>query len=81
MTIANATKKLEKAGFKVENTGYGFHASKPATSKVIEFRKNGDSDEITCVKVRRVNDHSDAMSDYSAGSYFDTITRAIKFSV
>jgi hypothetical protein len=78
MTTTNATKKLTKAGFKVESTGYRFQASNPSFARVIEFHRNGDSEEITCIKVRHANDHNDVMTDYSAGSYADNITQAIR---
>ena len=78
MTITAATKKLEKAGFKVENLTFGFHASNPSLPWVIEFHRNGRSDEVTCINVRRANDHHDSMTDYSAGSFCDNITQAIR---
>jgi hypothetical protein len=78
MTIANATKKLEKAGFTVEKLEYGFHASNKSFPRVIEFHRNGRSDEVICIKVRRPNDNDDSMRDYSAGSFADSITQAIR---
>ena len=81
MTTTNAAKKLTKAGFTVKETRSGsYHASSPLTAYVIEYFRNGDSDSITCICVRRFNDHHDSQSDYSAGVWADTITQAIKLA-
>ena len=77
MTIANAVKKLEKAGYSVSNTGSFFTARK-AGSKVIEFIRNGNYDSVATIRVRRVLDQDDSMTDYCAGVFYETITAAIK---
>ena len=78
MTIKSAIKKLEKNGYAVTSSGNIFLASKTASRHVIGFHRNGRQDEVTCISVRSHDDHSDARSDYVAGTYVDTITGAIR---
>ena len=81
MTTTAATRKLEKAGFKVEDLEFGFHASSESTPWVIEFHRNGRTENITCINVRRANDHHNSMTDYSAGTFCDNITQAIRLAI
>tara|TARA_R110000868_G_scaffold338911_2_gene599666 strand:+ start:355 stop:720 length:366 start_codon:yes stop_codon:yes gene_type:complete len=62
MTIANAIKKVTKAGFKVTQNGQRFSAKKEGINYLVEFCKNGSYDMITCIGVRHENDHSDSQS-------------------
>jgi hypothetical protein len=78
MTIANATKKLIKAGFIVLNVSGSFTAAHKDSARVIEFHRNGGSDNVTCIRSRRISDKDDAMSDYFAGSWHDNITQAMR---
>ena len=80
MKITNAIKKLEKSGYIVKaNESFGhFTARRESSIKVIEFCRNGRSEELTCIRVRRTNDLDDSMTDYCAGYFCDTITQAIK---
>lgn len=78
MTIANATKKLNKAGFTVNTVGNILQAVHASTQYVIEFFQNGREDSICCINVRHVSDHHDSQSDYCAGSFADNITQAIR---
>jgi len=78
MTTQAAIKKLEKNGFTVSSNRSAFLATHPSTAYVIGFYRNGRSDEVTCINVRHCEDRSDAMSDYSAGTYVNTITGAIR---
>jgi hypothetical protein len=80
MKITNAIKKLEKAGYSVTNSGMIFVASRENQSRVIEFIRNGGSDEIAVIKVRGINDENDPMTDYYCGSYMDTITQAMRYA-
>ena len=82
MTATNAQKKLTKAGFNVEEIRPGFfHASKEACRYVVEYFRNGrDSENITCICVRRHDARHDSQSDYHAGSFADTITQAIRWA-
>ena len=80
MTLVNAIKKIEKAGFKVEQVNSVYRASKSTTNYVIEFFKNGCSGNITCINVRRLNDEHDSMTDYYAGVWANNITQAIKLA-
>ena len=78
MTIANATKKLIKAGFIVLDVSGSFTAVHTESNRVIEFHRNGGSDNATCIRSRRISDKDDAMSDYFAGSWHDNITQAMR---
>jgi hypothetical protein len=78
MTIATATKKLNKAGFTVNTAGNILQAVHASTQYVIEFFKNGSEDSICCINVRHLRDHHDSQSDYCAGSFADNITQAIR---
>jgi hypothetical protein len=81
MTTTNAAKKLTKAGFTLKETRPGsYHAYSPSTAYVIEYFRNGSSDSITCICVRRFDDKHDSQSDYSAGVWADTITQAIRLA-
>ena len=80
MTATNAIKKLEKAGFKVETVYRKFQASNASTPCVIEFFKNGGSEEIVCINVRRHNDNHDSQSDYCAGVWASNIKQAIELA-
>jgi hypothetical protein len=80
-------KTLEKAGFTVvrefrdshrePGTRYeaGFTARKPGTGRRIEVSKQED----VCITMRviRDNDRDDSMSDYTAGTWVDTVKRAV----
>jgi hypothetical protein len=80
MTIANAIKKVTKAGFTVTQNGQRYSAKKQGLSHLVEFSKNGREDTITCVGVRHQNDHSDSQSDYCATIFTNNITQAIKLA-
>jgi hypothetical protein len=80
MTLVNAINKLEKAGFKVEQVNTIYRASKNTTKDVIEFFRNGRSENITCINVRRLDDEHDSMTDYSAGVWANNITQAIRLA-
>jgi hypothetical protein len=77
MTTINAAKKLTKAGFIVTENNGMIQASKDGCRYVIEYFRNGGSDSICCICVRRHNDNHDSMTDYSAGVWAKTITQAI----
>jgi hypothetical protein len=81
MTTTNATKKLEKAGFKVEQIGNTRRASHASTKYVIEFLKNGGEDCVVCINVRSLDDKHDSQSDYSAGVWANNIGQAIKLAL
>lgn len=81
MTIANATRKVEKAGFKVTqnpNNGQFYVARRDGFSQVVEFTRNGHSDDVATIRVRRESDKDDSMSDYCAGMFYDNIAQAIR---
>ena len=81
MTITNATKKLVRAGFTVEQHGNIRRASHSSTKYVVEFRKNGGEDCVVCINVRALNDTHDSQSDYCAGVWANNIGRAIKLAL
>ena len=78
MKVASAVKKLEKNGFEVTENRGNFFAIRG--NKVINFFRNGGGDEITCIGVRNQNDHDDPMTDYYAGVFVDSITKAIRIA-
>lgn len=80
MKIINAIKKLEKAGFKVSKDGSQHTGVKSGLDYIIEFYQNGREDSLACINVRRPDDLSDAMTDYSAGTFCDNITQAIRLA-
>lgn len=80
MTLNNALKKLSRYGEVKQN---GRHFSMESDNQVIEFYANGNIEEnptITCIRIRRKNDHDDSMTDYSAGVWCDNITQALKLT-
>ena len=80
MTLTNATKKLNKAGYEVSKVGSVYQAEKKGGRDVVTFFLNGGDGNVTCIKVRAVGDRDDSMTDYSAGVYVDNITQAIKIA-
>jgi hypothetical protein len=81
MTIGNAVRKLERSGYKVERDGSHFVARKTGVLDLIEFLPNGSAEpenEICCLRVRRDADKDDMQSDYSAGSYYDSVAQAMR---
>ena len=80
MKVQNAVNKLTKLGMTVtENQGH-FTATKTDMSDVIEFSRNGGSDNITCIRVRRSNEQDDFQTDYFAGVYADNMAQAIRLA-
>jgi hypothetical protein len=77
MTTTNAAKKLTKAGFTVAEKNGLIQASKIGCKYVIEYFRNGGSQEVICINVRRYDDKHDSMTDYCAGVWANNITQAI----
>jgi len=78
MKIQNALNKLNKAGFTISENGNRFSASKPNSKKVVEFLRNGRSEEIACVGFRNINDVSDSQIDYCATIFCDSLNQAMR---
>jgi len=78
MKIQNALNKLNKAGFTIVENGNIFIASKPNGKKVVQFLRNGRSEEITCVGFRNINDASDSLIDYCATIFCDSLNQAMR---
>jgi hypothetical protein len=79
MKIQNAINKLQKNGFTVTTEdGRCFTATKQGLRRVVEFSRNGWSDEATCIGFRPINDHSDPITDYCATFFCDSLIRAIR---
>ena len=79
MTVKNAIKKLSKLGTVEHNGQQGWVHYKGWS---VSFLSNGawsETTNITCEKARRLDDHNDIQSDYSAGSFFDNLTQAVRF--
>lgn len=74
MQTTTTIKTLTRAGATVVNEGNKYSAR--FGSWVVEFfDQKGD---VICLRARRVTDSDDSQSDYSAGSWFDSLTRCIK---
>jgi len=79
MKIQNAINKLQRAGFAVATQDDRlFTASKQGLRRVVEFSRNGRSDEATCIGTRPINDHSDPLTDYCATFFCDSLAKAIR---
>ena len=78
MKITNAIKKLEKSGFTVTQNGQLYTGRKAGINKVVEFSRNGRSEDATCIGFRHVDDHNDSMTDYCATLFCNSLTQAIK---
>ena len=48
----------------------------------VEVLQNGGdyASEVAVIRVRRVNDHDDPMTDYSAGVFCDNLTQALRIA-
>jgi sulfatase maturation enzyme AslB (radical SAM superfamily) len=79
MKVINAIKKLEKAGFEVINDASRYSARRG--NDIIEFIKNGgDSDQAICIRIMSASDRDDLMTDYSAGTFCDNLSQAIRIA-
>ena len=79
MKITNAIKKLEKAGFEVINEGSRYSARRE--NDIVEFIQNGGgSDQAICIRIMSADDQDDMMTDYSAGTYCDNLSQAIRLA-
>ena len=83
MTITNGIKKLTKLG-KVNRNDCGEYSvivnGADNKNRVVSFMVNGREEpgaNLCCINVRRTNDHSDSMTDYSAGSFYPNLSQAI----
>lgn len=79
MKIQNAISKLTKSGFNITTSGQFFTANKQGLKYVIEFWRNGSSEDITCISYRHEDDKSDSMTDYCANFFCDNLTQAIRY--
>jgi len=79
MKVTNAIKKLEKAGFEVIKDAARYSARRK--NDIIEFIQNGGgSDQAICIRIMSANDRDDMMTDYSAGTYCDNLSQAIRLA-
>jgi len=85
MTIQHAIKALGKHGWEVRKgangVGHKYIALKAGNRHEISFLPNGQDrpdQDVVCLKVRGLTDHDDIQSDYSAGSFVDTIPQALR---
>jgi len=80
MKVANASKKLIKAGFSVTMVGRSISAKKGR--HVINVTANGGelTDTVATVRVRCASDLDDSQSDYSAGVFCDNVSQAIRLA-
>jgi hypothetical protein len=79
MLIKSVTSKLSRAGWTVETyrDGSAFQARKTGNHYIIEFLRNGGTENAICLAIRKETDHDDMHSDYHAGCFADSIKEAI----
>lgn len=77
MTITAVKSKLLKAGYTIAETSGSFRATKANFHSCIEWHRNGKSDDASCLRARQLRDKDDSMSDYTAGSFCDSIKYAL----
>jgi len=80
MKITSAITKLEKNGFAIKQESQLFTATKTGLRHVVEFMKNGGSDETAFVGVRAINDQGDSQSDYCATIFCRSLKQAIQLA-
>jgi len=80
MTIARAIKKLEKAAGHVYICKNGQQYWAKINTAVISFYRNGGTENAICFHCKRSSDEADSRSDWFPGSYFKTLTAAIKWA-
>ena len=91
MLYANAIKRLTRAGYQVfgdvrpslmqPGTTYeaGLTARLPGGRYRIEVRVNGRGPDVATIRVLRDGDHDDPMTDYFAGTCFESLKAAMDF--
>jgi len=82
MTVKHAVSALRKKGWKVSTSDlHSYSATRPGNDHEITFFRNGqESENVVCLKVRRLSDENDILSDYHAGVFADTIPQALRFA-
>ncbi len=76
MQVANAIKKLAKAGFEVNQNGNCFSAQ--GLKRLIEFYEQEGI--VIGLRVRSVVDRDDWVGGYSAGVFCDNLSQAIRLA-
>ena len=75
---ANVIKRFAAQGWTFCNDGNRYWARKPGNRNVVSFIDQfGDA---MCLRVRCEDDHDDMQTDYSAGSYADSIKQAFRLT-
>tara|TARA_Y100000296_G_scaffold86226_1_gene125169 strand:- start:1008 stop:1472 length:465 start_codon:yes stop_codon:yes gene_type:complete len=80
MKLGKAIKKVEKAlGVKMQRNGNGTYWAQYGNNVISFFGNGGDEmdNEVTCLHIRRENDHSDPYTDYHAGYFVRNVTQLI----
>lgn len=80
MQVQNAIRRLERHGFTPRP---GFNAPRYSYEKdgeIIEFSTNPGSTHVHTIRVRRAEDHDDAMQDYCAGVFVDNLSQALRLA-
>jgi len=80
MKITSAISKLEKNGFTIANESHFYTATKEGLRYVVQFMRNGHSDETAFVGVRAINDRNDSQSDYCAIIFCNSLKQAIQLA-
>lgn len=82
MTYTHALNKLRKFGHVNRTPGTGIHWASNGRY-IVSFIVNGEDrpdQDTTCFHVKGVNERDELQSDYFCGSYWDTLTKAIRYA-
>ncbi len=77
MQTKTTIKTLERSGMPVKNTEGRKYVATYGTWMVEFYDQDGD---VICLRARRHTDRDESQSDYSAGSWFDSLRRCIDFA-
>lgn len=77
MKTVNAIKKLETAGFKVQNNNYRQYWADNDTDRISFIDQRG---EVICLKIAGLQEPGDPQSDCYAGVYIDSVAQAIRLA-
>ena len=78
MKEINVIKKMAKLGTVRTENPFGVNKTHTVQGKVAEIKVHTQDGEAAIFIVRRLNDHSDPLTDYHAGSYYKNTKQAIE---
>lgn len=85
MRINSTHRKLTNAGYAIRETQHsqadglalGWIATHPSGMAEIEYHRNGRSDSVSSIRARKTSDRDDIITDYCAGSFANSIRKAM----